>query len=249
MPPFSSHNIVLPDGTQTAPQFPLVARSAACQAALHELNQAFEAADRAQVTIADLGCLEGGYAAEFARAGYDVTGIEARPENYDCATWLPQALGLPHLRFILGDVREVLPGRQFDAVFCSGLLYHLDRPVTFLNLLGQVTRRLLILNTHYSLEGGHPEASHSPARTWCEYGDFRHEGRAGHWCHEDAGRYDSYGNTDSFWLRKDDLLLSIEAAGFTRVSERPAWREQGDSAHVLGGPGNVADRSMFVAVK
>jgi hypothetical protein len=32
--------------------------------------------------IADLGCLEGGYAVEFARLGMNATGIEVRDSNF-----------------------------------------------------------------------------------------------------------------------------------------------------------------------
>ena len=174
-----------------------------------------------------------------------MTGIEARPENYGNAVWLQDALGLPNLRFTCGDVRDVLPGTRFDAVFCAGLLYHLDQPVAFLSLLGEVTERMLILNTNFSLEhGGHPEDAHHPGES-CEYGDSRHEGRAGHWHREIATRWSSYGNTSSFWLRKDDLILSIRDAGFTDVSERDGW----GTGLPQGSGGAYPDRGMFVALK
>lgn len=245
-PAFTSHNILLPDGTQTAPGRPLVAGSGACRAALRYL--AAEFGSRRDITVADLGCLEGGYAAEFARAGYTAVGIEARQENYGRAAWLPGALALPNLRFLHGDVREVLPGTAFDAVFCCGLLYHLDRPVAFLDLLGQVTRRLLILNTHYSMEGGHPEGIHQPGER-CDPGPAWHEGRAGHWFRETENRWASSGGTSSFWLRKDDLTEAIAAAGFTRVAERDDWRDDPAGGLPFGSGGAFADRGMFTAVK
>ena len=243
VPPFTSHNILLPGGTQTLPGHPLVARSGMCRTPLGELEAAFGGSR--DITVADLGCLEGGYAAEFARAGYNVTGIEVRPENHERAAWVADMLGLPNLRFICGDAREVLPGTRFDVVFCAGLLYHLDQPVAFLNLLGQVTRRMLILNTNFSLQdGGHPESAHHPGER-CDYADSRNEGRAGHWHHEIDTPWSSFGNTSSFWLRKDDLLLSIRDAGFTSVSERNGW---GDSLP-QGSGGAFPDRGLFVALK
>lgn len=252
VPVFSSHNVLLPDGTETAPGMPLVADSQACLAGLRELDKVFGDA-RKGVTVADLGSLEGGYAAEFARAGYSVTGFEAREENISNAMWLRDALGmdLTSLHFVQGDVRETLGGRQFDAVFCSGLLYHLDKPVEFLNLLGSVTRELLILNTHYSMgPEGHPESSHHPG-DWCEFGDLVHEGRRGHWYHEQTDdRYASYGNRKSFWLLKEELLASIADAGFRgEITEVTDWKGLSGSAHVLGGPGMVNDRGMFTALK
>lgn len=246
---FSSHNIVLPDGTQTAPGLPLVSDSYACCAALRELNKVFGDA-RDGVTVADLGSLEGGYAAAFASAGYDVTGFEARQENHANALWLQEALALPNLRFVQGDAREALEGQQFDAVFCSGLLYHLDKPVSFLKLLGQVARCMLILNTYISQPNtGHPETAHHPG-SWCDYGDYENEGRKGHWYHESASRWDSFSNSLSFWLRRDELIASLrEDAGFAEVVEVLDWHDGSPKEHVPGGAWTFADRCMFTAFK
>jgi SAM-dependent methyltransferase len=250
-PVFSSHNVLLPDGTQTALGLPFVRESAVCRAAVRELERKFGTGSHEGITIADLGSLEGGYAVEFAQHGYDVTGVEARAENYEGATWLQETLAWPNLHFIQGDVREVLADRQFDVVFCSGLLYHLDKPVFFLKQIGAATRKMLILNTHYSLEGGHPENVHHPDSR-CEYGDFEHEGRKGHWYYEEDSRWASFVNRSSFWLRKEDLVLSLrEDAGFNRVTEIEDWQDREDwvSVHIPGGAGFFRDRGMFVAFK
>lgn len=252
-PQFASHNIVLPDGTQTAPGMPLVADAAACRAALRELGRHFaDDVELLRPTLADLGCLEGGYAVEFARAGYNVTGFEAVPENYQAAAWLPQPLGLEYsLRFVRGDVRSTLAGTLFDAVFCSGLLYHLDEPVKFLTMLGTVTRHALVLNTHYSLPGGHSESVHH-AGSYCDYGDNVHEGRRGHWYYEEVSRWSSFGNHRSFWLAKDELVPVLTEAGFREVREIADWRscgQAGGQLHIPGGAGVYDDRTMFLAVK
>lgn len=241
---FTSHNIVLPDGGRTAPGLVVVAESGNCRAALRYLAETFT--DPAGVTVADLGCLEGGYSAEFARAGYQVTGVEARRENWERAAALPAALGLPNLSFVLGDVWDVLPGTSFDAVFCSGLLYHLARPAAFLRLLGQVTGRLLILNTHYSMECGHAENLHG-AGEGCHQAPAVHEGLPGHWFREGDNRWASLHQAPSFWLRKDALLGALTDAGFADVTERDDWRA--DPAMPWGSGGATADRGMFTAVR
>lgn len=241
--PFTSHNTLLPDGTYTAPSQPVVAASGACHAALTYLGEQFTTP--AGVTVADLGCLEGGYAAEFARAGYDVTGIEVREENYARAQWLKDQLGLPNLRFLCNDVRTALPGMEFDAIFCCGLLYHLDKPVEFINMLGQATRRLLILNTHYSMGGGHPEHIHQPGES-CDHSLSVNEGKNGHWFFETENRWASYGNKASFWLTREDLIKSLADAGFSDITETYDWRRDGLP---WGSGGAFADRGMFVAVK
>ena len=245
---FSSHNVYLPDGQQTAPGLPLVRDADSYKAAAFAINSMFAPDDRPNTTLADLGCLEGGHSYEFALQGYDVTGFEARRANYLNAREIQKRAKLDNLRFVQGDVREELDGLEFDVVFCSGLLYHLDEPVSFLKLLGRVTRHLLVLNTHYSLQGGHSEASHGE-NSWCQFGDFENEGRHGHWFYESVTRWDSVGNRRSFWLQKQELIdCLLEDAGFYQVSEI-AWQGATRAAHVPGGAGYHADRGMFTAVK
>ena len=41
---------------------------------------------------------------------------------------------------------------SFDVTFCCGLLYHLEDPVTFLRTVSQLTRRVLILQTHFATD-------------------------------------------------------------------------------------------------
>ena len=62
---FTAHNIVFGDGTCTRPGFPPLESGGIFQAALRDLKLFTTPG----ATVADLGCLEGGYAAGFARAG------------------------------------------------------------------------------------------------------------------------------------------------------------------------------------
>lgn len=202
---FSAHNVALPNGTMTLPGVPLLDGTPVCRAALAQLREHVKPGGR----VADLGCLDGGYAAAFARAGYEAEGIDVRRVNIDTARWLQGQLGLKNLHFSWADVRGYLArietlGGSFDAVFCCGLLYHLEQPAAFLQLVGRLTP-LLILNTHYSV---------SP--------DAEHEGYAGHWQLETKGdRWASWGNEKSFWPAEDALLAMIEAAGFTSCIRLP----------------------------
>jgi len=38
---------------------------------------------------------------------------------------------------------------SFDATFCRGILYHMDRPRAFLELLSRVTKSVIILHPHF----------------------------------------------------------------------------------------------------
>lgn len=223
---FSGHNIVLPDGSQTYRGVEPIADNGICGAALRDLALAFPGPHRRPVTVADLGCLEGGYAAAFAQAGYDVTGFEVRAENILCCNYVAEQLALPNLRFVRADVRDVLATTdEWDAVFCCGLLYHLENPAVFLRQLGEATRRLLIVQTHYST---HP--------------DTEHEGYHGHWYTEGDGRWSSWKNGRSFWLAKTDLMAAMRHAGFNLVFEQADYRDDMMAD-------NSTERSMFVGVK
>ncbi len=174
-------------------------------------------------SVVDLGCLHGAYTIAFAQAGYLATGIEARPASI--ARCREAGAGVDGLRFIEDDVRNLARHGEFDAVWCCGLLYHLDQPVDFLGLLGKVTRRLLIVQTHISLEP-----------------DSQNEGRRGHWYGEGNREHpwSSWGNECSFWLAKDDLLDAIQDAGFDLVFELH------DHVRDIRG---AADRVMVAALK
>ena len=82
-------------------------------------------------TVADLGCLYGAYTLAFARAGYAATGIDARPGNIE-RCW-ERGAGVPGVTYHCDDVRNIERYGPFDAVWCSGLLYHMEKPLEILN--------------------------------------------------------------------------------------------------------------------
>lgn len=222
MAEFTAHNIVLPSGVHTWPGNQPLAESSRCQAALQLLGEQFRPAVRAQTAVADLGCLEGGYTVAFARAGYQVTGVEARALNMAKCEMVASLVALPNMRFVHDDARNLTRYGPFDAVFCCGLLYHLDKPAAFLQMLGGITRRMVIIQSHYS-GSCHEE----------------NEGFRGHWYNdapEETNLWGSYGNARSFWLGQDELLRAVREAGFTK-----AW------AHDDGT--RIPDRGMFAGVK
>jgi SAM-dependent methyltransferase len=221
---FTAHNIELPNGEQTLPEQPLIREWGLCRSALKTLRFALPIEGRENPpTVVDLGCLEGGYALEFALAGYDVLGIEARPSNVERCEFVAEAFRLPNLRFVCDDARNVASYGPFDAVFCAGLLYHLDSPVAFLAELAKVTKRVLLLETHY--------ATHEDK--WDQFQLSKltvHEGKRGRWYKEwerdatpeevETLSWSSVGNPSSFWLEKRNLLQAMLEAGFPIVCEQ-----------------------------
>jgi 2-polyprenyl-3-methyl-5-hydroxy-6-metoxy-1,4-benzoquinol methylase len=101
--------------------------------------------DKSRVRVADLGCLEGGYAVEFARKRSQVLGVEVRESNMAACRHVQSGLNLPNLQFVQDNAWNVAKHGPFDAIFCCGLLYHLERPKEFLQTLSDITTKLLIL--------------------------------------------------------------------------------------------------------
>lgn len=200
---FIAHNIDLGNGHVTLPTNPhTLAQSDHLRSALRTLQVLVSPSQIATTRIVDLGCLEGGYSLAFAKMGFDVLGIDAREENVKKCEWVKSHFTLPNLRFVKDDVRNLAQYGPFDVVFCSGLLYHLDDPVAFIDLLGRMTRRAVIIHSHYAraedprydlprpsflqriVRRLRRSTGHPPAATTHDYhlsALTRHEGRAGRW--------------------------------------------------------------------
>jgi len=243
---FTAHNIELAPGERTLSDRPLIAGSPMMDAMLRTLRLCFGDRDPATVRVVDLGCLEGGHAVEFARAGYRTLGIEGREANFERCHYVQDRLGLANLEFALDDVRNVEQHGQFDAALCAGLLYHLDSPVEFLRTLGRVTDRVLLLQTHYAPEDG----ADVP---WALSPFTEHEGHRGRWFvewpegtpNDQQDAWASVGNYRSFWLAKPDLLQATLDAGFDGIYEQYDFL-----AHQIVDT-YITDnsRSLFVGVK
>ena len=247
---FIAHNIELPDGTRTMPDEPLLRDWGTTRSAMRTLQLLLPVTDPATPPqVVDLGCNEGGYAVEFARAGYDVLGIEGRRSNVDKCEFVARQLELSNLRFVHDDVRNIRSYGMFDAVFCCGLLYHLDQPISYLRDMADVTRRVLMLHTHYATPDD---------ETWTT---FRlspmtvHEGSLGRWYAEwdpdlpadevEALEWSAVGNNASFWPEKRHLLQAMLEAGFPIVCEQYDFLED----IVASDYTDDQHRSFFIGVK
>ena len=237
-PRFTAHNIELGNGKWTLPGEPPIGAEPISTSYLRTMRQLCPPPAR----IADLGSLEGGYAVHFARAGYEVLGIEGQPENFARCEWVAERVRLDRLRFVCDDVRNIAAYGEFDAVLCAGLLYHLDRPVEFLRELGDVTRRLLIVSANHATREGHELDTYAPELS-AELTE--HEGRLGRWFEERPSPWSSLGNARSFWLERNELMGTIIEAGFPTVFEQFDWVSDPETMRKL------AQRkvSVFVGVK
>jgi ubiquinone/menaquinone biosynthesis C-methylase UbiE len=149
---FTSHNIRLDNGSFTKPDLGHSMDADEWFVSARRLLDTVFPGDKNHYRLADLGCLEGGFAVEFARMGFQVLGIEVREANIAACNYVKANTNLPNLEFVKDDARNIAKYGVFDVVFCKGLLYHLDEPKEFLNTLSAVTTKLLILQTHFSTD-------------------------------------------------------------------------------------------------
>lgn len=218
---FSYHNVRLPNGEVTNPDLDwFIAGSPWLHGPLRLLHRLY-GRQLSQKSIADLGALEGGYALEFAKVGMDTLGVEIRQENFANCERLKQAFGLSNLRFVHDDCWNLYRYGQFDAIFCSGLLYHLDRPAEFIKLIGKSARDVAFIHTHFAPETESEAFTLGPLTT--------NEGMPGRWYHEhdstdaaeiEAYKLSSFENQNSFWLTRPAILQCLNDAGFDVVLEQ-----------------------------
>jgi SAM-dependent methyltransferase len=229
---WTSHNVRLTPDLETMPGQPgfleTDLRLHAIQRTLRTLFHGHLASRR----VADLGCLEGGFALALAQQGCHVLGIEARQKNLDKALLLKEHFALPNLEFRLGDVKAFTRERfgTFDAVLALGILYHLDDPVAWLAQIGAATAGVLVVETHYAPDDGADLGALTPAIAHLgpierrEAAGWTIEGRWFDEYEQTADResqvWASYSNHRSFWLTKASLLQAIRRAGFDLVVEQ-----------------------------
>lgn len=159
-------------------------------------------------TILELGSLEGGHTFSLARQPgvTRVVGVEGRAENIKKARFVQTLLGIEHTEFIqLNLEKDSLASLgKFDAVFCSGLLYHLPKPWELLSQLRESSFNLFLW-THYAADNRAKKIIQGyPGMYYREWG-FR-------FSHPLSGL-----SADSFWPTREALITMLRDAGFPRV--------------------------------
>lgn len=274
---FTAHNIRLDDGSFTKPDSKQSMDAYPWFLSAKRVLETVFPDNRRKVRLADLGCLEGGYSVEFARMGFDVVGVEVRDNNFSACQYVKARTDLPNLEFFQDNAWNIGKYGTFDVVFCCGLLYHLDRPREFLETLSGVTRKLLILQTHFSIASSgfvpdFPMYFRLPIRPLSRL--FKVGGGAskftlsrltvnesvqGRWYREyltsaglkkrENARWASWDNRRSFWIRREFLLQAIQDAGFDLVFEQFDSLGPNIAASMIDGYYKTDNRGTFVGIK
>lgn len=223
-PGFTAHNIRLDDGTQT---YPAAGFTMDENRILHAVRRTMDLVfpdGLAGRSIMDLGCLEGGFATEFARLGMIATGLEVRDSNYANCVRVKAGTDLPNLAFVQDDAMNVARYAPADALFVCGLLYHFDRPKQFLIDAASICRRVIFIETHVA-----PVRDEDASKIYGLSEMTEHEGLRGRWFGEygdvtsqqlDGMKWASWSNDRSFWIQKEHLLQLLKELGFSTVYEQ-----------------------------
>jgi predicted RNA methylase len=166
--------------------------------------------------LIDLGAGHGLFSIAAAKAGWEVTAVDARTERNTPSSGVT---------WVEADVREVdLNG--FDLIACLGLFYHLTVQDQ-IDLLEKCRGTPLILDTH--IANGlsmHPLSD-----------EVEELGYTGRLYQEGTGLRSSWGNRQSFWPTPDSFHRMLESAGYDLVMTIEPWY-QPDRTFFLALPGS-----------
>lgn len=271
---FTAHNIRLDDGTLTKPDVGHSMEAYPWFVSARRILETVFPGDKKHLRLADLGCLEGGFAVEFARMGFQVLGIEVRDANIRACNYVKTKTNLPNLEFAMDNAWNLGKYGTFDAVFCCGLLYHLDKPRKFLEMLSSATTKLVILQTHFSTDTIHTKmlallptlgrkalAKVTKVRTDKFYLSrlSENEGLAGRWFAEfandksfynrETSKWASWDNRRSFWIQREFLLQAIQDVGFDLVMEQFDSLGPNIAESMVRGYYQTDRRGTFVGIK
>lgn len=104
------------------------------------------------LSVLDVACNCGGWSVQAARSGAKrVLGFDVADRYIEQASFVKAALAqeLPQLEFEKLSVEELSPDTvgTFDITLCFGILYHLQDPVSSMQLISSVTDRVMFVAT------------------------------------------------------------------------------------------------------
>jgi hypothetical protein len=167
-----------------------------------------------------LGCLDGLFSIEFALHGAETIGVEIREANIKKAIFCKEVLGLDNLDFRQDDVRNISIGSygKFDAIICSGILYHLPAAdaIRLIETMFEMVRRVVVIDTHVTLvpqERFLHDTHEYWGATFREYPDDSTSETIAKalWAATD--------NSTSFWFTRPSLVNILSQAGFSSIYE------------------------------
>src|SRR3954452_2167300 len=207
------HNLHLPSGHRTALDHPLGDFPAF---KWRELATALPE-DLSGWRALDIGCNAGFYSFELARRGADVLGIDIDEHYLAQARWARERLGLERAVEVrlLGGYDLPRLEETFDLVLFLGVLYHLRHPLLALDLISELVRGQLVLQT---LTLDEEERVSVPADlSLDERGRLREPG----WPRAAFVEHEMAGDPTNWWVPNAAAVEAMVRSTGLRVVDRP----------------------------
>jgi Protein of unknown function (DUF1698) len=193
----------------------------------------FEPGSLQGMNILELGPLEGAHTYQLAKLGADrILAIEANAEAFLKCLVVREILQTPRSRVLLGDCLKFLQEShdQFDMIFCSGILYHMENPFELIKAISRHTSRVFLW-THYYDPDIPLEPARSPKAVICDgleltfyeqaYGDSNY------------GKFWGGNMPTASWLSRDSIECCFRHFGYELTVHE-------DNRHQVGGPSIIA---------
>jgi hypothetical protein len=171
------------------------------------------------MSVLELGPLEGGKTYGLEQLGADVLAIEANAEGY-LKCLIAKEMAHMKSRFMLGNFIPYLENTtdRFDIVFASGVLYHMQDPISVIHSLSRVTSKVFVYAAVY--EPDRPvHMPFTPKRDdrYPHLELFVNDYRDSH------GAPTFWGGIapNSTWMTKAGMLEVFNGAGFKTIVDEP----------------------------
>lgn len=175
------------------------------------------------MSILELGPLEGGHSLMLARAGAKrILGVEGNPMAFLKCLAIKEMFHINNANYLLGNFVHFArvaanSGVKYDAVVAIGVLYHMTDPVRLLYDLSRITSKIVLWTHVYDTRVDMKEKYNWGEVTTATVEGFTHTLH----CHNYFVKSATFlGGPDSnaCWLEREDIIGAMEAFGFQQVS-------------------------------
>ena len=172
------------------------------------------AGDRAgrKLRVLELGPLEAAHTYQFEKMGVDeIVAVESNIEAFLKCLIVKNLLGLKNSKFLLGDLIEFLKvdSSRYDFIFCCGVLYQLQDPLTLIELMAARTDRIFIWTHCYSrkMHGRLPEIA-------VRYGDEAYVYHCFVYNDRNSAKFLGGNKPTASFMSREDLMRAFKQHGF-----------------------------------
>jgi hypothetical protein len=174
----------------------------------------FEPGSLQGMNILELGPLEGAHTYQLAKLGADrILAIEANAEAFLKCLIVKEILQTPRCRLLFGDCLKFLQESraQFDMIFCSGILYHMENPFELIKAISRHTGRVFLW-THYYDPDIPLEPAPSPKTMVCDGLELTFYEQA--YGDPDYGKFWGGNTSTASWLSRNSIEQCFRHFGY-----------------------------------